>query len=259
MGTFVTKRAGGKAAAPVITKASQVPKVFPQFTAWSFSLYRRYVSCPRMVALEKLVRVKMENKGMAGGIDMHAQAEEYLKGAPSKRLPASLKLVKDHATALKKDKTAQPELQFAFTRDWKVTEWFAPNTWVRIKVDVRNVIKPGKPPKVIGITDWKGGRPNARWDTEQAELYALGEFKLSGALEVRTTFQHTDTGDVTDGVFLIGEMKDLQKQWDQRTKKLLADKRFDPTPGRQCSWCPFRKTTSLDKDGKGGNGLCGQG
>jgi hypothetical protein len=252
MGQIVTKRAG-KVVAQTITKASQVPKVFPLITAWSFSLHRRYNSCPRMVALEKLVKVKMENKGMQGGIDMHAQAEDYLRGAPSKKLPKALALVKDHATALKKDKTAQPELQFAFTRDWKVSEWFAPDTWVRIKVDVRNVIKPGKPPKVVGITDWKGGRPNARWDLEQAELYALGEFKLSRAAEVRTSFQHTDTGDVTEGVFLIAEEKSLQKEWDKRTKRMLADKRFDPTPGRQCAWCPFRKTAS------GGNGICGQG
>lgn len=243
-----------------------MPAKFPKITAWSFSVYRRYVGCPRQVALEKLLKEKMQNAGMSEGVDMHSIAEDYVgkkgKFASAKaKLPIQLKLVEDHAKALRADPSTEVELSLAFTKNWTHTGWFDKDTWVRIKVDARRILARAKSIiKVVEITDWKGGKANAFFDQQQAELYALGEFKNSGCKEVRTKFAHTETGDETDGVFTITEQASLVKTWDGRIKKMLNDERFDPKPSIACTWCPFRKTTTVNKrDGSVGNGICGKG
>lgn len=250
----------------IVTKekvtAFALPKKFPILTAWSFSLYRRYCDCPLQVALDKALKQKMQNMGMSEGIDMHSTAEAYVaktgKYAKSKKVPIALKLVEEHAVALREDASTQVELEMAYTKLWKPTTWFGTDTWLRIKIDARRILSMvAKKPKVVEITDWKGGKAYAHWDQQQAELYALGEFKLSGCAEVRTKFAHTSTGDETDGIFLRSEEKSLEKVWLGRTKKLLNDQLFKPTPGRQCTWCPHRRKDMIDpKTGKGGNGVC---
>lgn len=223
-----------------------IPAIFPfaPLKAWSFSLYRRYATCPRMVALEKHKGKVAANAAMQEGQAVHKTGEDFVTAkTKSAKVPDRFQHVAGHAKACRADKSAEVELEWTFTKAWQPTGWFDPDAWVRMKSDVRRVLIPGKkgkPPIEVEITDWKTGKPYARWDEEQAELLALGEFIMHGTKTVKTKFAHLDTGDESDGLFDLLEAKTLIKVWNARVKGLMADKRFLPKPQPNvCGWCPF--------------------
>jgi len=200
---------------------------------------------------------------MARGDAIHKEAEAYVRGTLT-RLPMSLKLVKDDATYLRKFFKSKPESiwvedQWAFNNRWEATGWFSPDCWVRIKVDVAHI----EEDNIVTITDWKSGKfrqDNLHDYLEQLELYALGALSVFGSiletdsLIVRPRLVYVDAGIVypEPGAleFSMENVEELKSSWGKKTKKMLTDKKFEPTPNRYCYSCHYRANNAANGGGQ---------
>jgi len=179
---------------------------------------------------------------MQRGTDIHTKAEMFLKGK-LKHLPVELKAFEEEFALLKKRK-ALVEGEWAFDKDWQPTSWFGRDAWVRIKIDAVSIT----PENHVQVDDWKTGRMNSYKIPEyeeQVELYAIG-----GLLNFpRTThalplLDFTDEGRIWPTPMKLIARKDLpklQKKWEKNVIPMFKEEKFTPKPGKQCSWCHFRK------------------
>ena len=218
----------------------------PKITAWSFSRWQRYEGCPaaaKYAFIDKLPEPKGE--ALTRGTELHLLCEHYLRGI-KKTVPKELKLIEPQLKDLRK-RGALAEAEFAFNRQWLPVSWFAKDAWVRIKADV--TLPPVVDAKVpsVEIHDFKSGKvkEGASEYMLQLELYALaGLLTYETAKEARTSLLFIDHGKViphTD-TFTPKDIKVLKKAWETRTKRMLNDTQFKPTPGNACRWCHFSKT-----------------
>lgn len=250
--------------------------VIKQFTSWSFSRYNDYKKCPFFAKCKHLDKIKEPpNTAMERGARIGKLGEDYIKGTIS-RLPAELKLFESDFKAMRKQyATAKKNMaklgagvpvdmcvedNWAFTREWTETQWDDwVGCWVRIKLDVGRFIADD----LYELTDWKTGkfRPekNAEY-MEQIELYSLAvllTYYDRPNLRVRARLGYLDSGDIyprpgEEVEYAQADVKKLKKLWEQRTKKMFADKVFRPTPGNQCRWCFYGQSGKA----KGGPGKC---
>jgi|ERR1019366_301669 RecB family exonuclease len=214
-------------------------KVLPKrIEAWSFSRWRDYEQCPAKAKFKHIDKIKEPgNAAMDRGSAIHKLAEDFA-GGKLKSMPLELAKFKVKFTALKK-LTPQCEQEWAFNREWGRVGWFDQDCWCRIKVDVTHAKN-----AEATIIDHKTGRykPGDPSYREQLELYALGGFLIHRkAAKIICKLWFIDSGDEE---ILIFERKDLEKlkaKWEDRTKAMLTDTRFAPTPGRYCTYCFHRK------------------
>jgi hypothetical protein len=236
--------------------------------AWSFSRYSTYEECPRKAKYKFLDRLKEPgSKAMDRGGDIHLMAEHAVKNtAPkandfksltpalaqnavrtlrSKKLPMELKNFEEEFNEARKSK-AVAELELAFTVNWDPCDWRDwDHAWVRIKIDLLKPPTTKEP--VVEIIDHKTGRPRSAY-TEQLELYAIGGLLHYPQAEIaRARLWFLDEGkiipeDPKKGVYKRSELPKLQKLWVQRTKPMLNDTVFAPTPGQHCRYCHFRNS-----------------
>jgi hypothetical protein len=211
-------------------------------TAWSFSRWTTYESCPLKAKFLYVDKLKEpDSSAQARGTAIHKLAEDYTTGK-IKTLPGELKAF---ATEFKKLRGLKPqvELQWAFTSSWSPTGWFDKNAWCRIKLDVL-VMKHGQ----YVLVDHKTGRQYPE-HIEQLELYALGGFcSISEAQEIEAQDWYLDVEKLTKGQdrilgedFKRDQLTELKDLWASRTRAMLLDLRFDPKPSDKCRFCHFRK------------------
>jgi predicted RecB family nuclease len=163
-----------------------------------------------------------------------------------RKLPAELQNFKKEFKVLKAV-AAVTQQQWALTRAWTPTEWFASNAWLRSKTDVYVELKGGS----IKIIDHKTGKIR---ETEpyhlQLNLYAtVALAKFPAAKSVHTELWFLDQGKIiggeagggVKGIFQRTDFEGLKKTWELRTRAMLTDTRFAPRPGDYCRWCHFRK------------------
>ena len=132
------------------------------------------------------------------------------------------------------------EKQLALTKSWQPTEWFGPQAWFRSVIDLKEHLSPKK----LRITDWKTGKVNQNEDKMfyQLELYALDGFIEHPKVEkVESRLFYTDHNLPQVRVYGRDELTKLKVRWLKRVKPMLAEERFDPTPGRHCTYCHYRK------------------
>ncbi len=248
--------------------------------AWSYSAYSAYKQCPYKVKLTKLEkRREPSTEAFAGGSVKHKQAENFIKGLaapvflPTMQrvlkavgwpkdelftadvhkqgvLPPELKRFAKDLTALKarhKKRTGgvMVEQDWAFTKGWEKTGWFASDAWLRVKLDCAYEDSPG----VLILRDWKSGkfREDQALDyQEQLDLYAAAAFiQLPHIDEVRPQLDYLDIGYTHKSrVYLRAELPALTKVWTKRVTPMLNDQKFAPRPNRFCGWCHFRKENS---------------
>jgi hypothetical protein len=199
---------------------------------------------------------------MERGALLHDQARDYIKGI-LKKIPLELKLVKTELDKLKKlfkkkIQGAIVEEDWAFTKDWDLTQW---NDWnncvLRVKLDAAHYLKED----ILIFTDWKSGKFRQEMNEEyleQLELYALAALvKLPHVNEVRPRLYYVDLGiqyPETDGelVFTRKDIPSLKKAWARRTKAMLNDTVFPPKSNDKCRWCFYGQSGKS----KGGPNLC---
>lgn len=206
-----------------------------------------YDQCPlkaKLVHIDKLR--EPENDALIKGSLVHKLAEQYVRGQLKKYPPELGAAFKDRFAELKK-LNALLEQDWAFNKDWGVVGWFAKDAWCRIKMDLHYLLTTnGKTHKAnstrVVTIDYKTGREHQE-HAQQRSLYALGAFHMyPDANAVRVEHWYLDHGTVGIDEFVRSDVKKLLTQWEQRTRAMLADKRFAPCPGSYCRWCHFRKS-----------------
>lgn len=219
-----------------------------KLTSWSFSRYVVYRECPakaRYKFIEKLP--EPGSAAMDRGTEIHTKAEHYIRGNLS-RLPKELLPLGREFRRLRAEYKQAPtrmlmEQTWAFTADWSHTRW---DDWrgcaLRIKVDLAEIGE-----DAILVTDWKTGKfrdSKAAEYEEQLELYALGALLwFPDVSEVHTRLAYIDEGllhPAETNVTSRKEQTTLRKTWEKRTRKMLTDTQFKPTPSAACRWCHFR-------------------
>lgn len=222
-----------------------------KITSWSFSRWAAYQNCPFAAKLKFIDKLKEpSSQALERGTALHLLCEEYLRGV-RKVVPKDIKLIEKELKDLKK-RGAIPEAEFAFTKDWEPVSWFDKAAWVRVKADA--VIPPVTDAEVptVEVHDFKSGgklQPNGEVVSKdeypvQLRLYALaGLLTYPTAEKAHTSLIFIDHGKVVpmEDEFTRKDVKILQKEWATRTKKMLNDTTYKPTPGNACRWCHFRK------------------
>lgn len=223
-----------------------------KITAWSFSRWAAYESCPAKAKYKFIDKLpEPSSEALERGTALHKLCEDYLRGI-KKAVPAELKLIADQLKCLRRAK-ALPEAEFAFDREWNPVSWFDRRAWVRVKADavVPPIIDVELP--LVKVDDFKsGGKLDAATNTVvskeeyplQLELYGLaGLITYPVAALAKTSLVFIDHGRVVESEesFTPKDVPRLKKVWEVRTKKMLADTKFKPKPGNACRWCHFRK------------------
>lgn len=205
-----------------------------KITAWSYSRYQTYTQCPRK-AKYKFVDKLPEEQGDAAarGELIHKEGEVYLKGA--KEPPESFGMYRASLAVLRKKK-AVAEQEWAFTREWKPTSWFAKDAWVRVKADAVQVGT-----KKARVIDFKTGKRREEHLT-QLSLYALATFILFlvNKVTVELWYLDDDLGPLV-AEYTRDAMPHLMVEWENKSKPLLTDTMFAPNPSYLCRWCAFSK------------------
>lgn len=217
----------------------------PKITAWSFSRWNEYETCPQRTHFKVNLKMK-EPSGPAleRGTILHKQCEDYLRKGG--KVPKELKLIEATLKDYKK-RGALAEAEFTFDNAWKKTGWFDKNAWCRIKADVTipPVIDADEP--VVEIHDFKSGKLKDQYSEYglQLDLYSLaGLLTYPTAKRARTSMVFIDHGKVVpvENEYTQKDVKSLTKAWELRVKRMLNDTQFKPTPGDGCRWCSFSKS-----------------
>lgn len=237
-----------------------------KFTSWSWSRYSDYKLCPLKASLAHLEKIREpKNDAMERGALIHDQARDYIKGV-LKKLPSalSLPLVRDELNFLKKEFKkkvlgAIVEEDWVFKNDWTQTQW---NDWagayLRVKLDAGHF----EDTETFVLTDWKTGKFRAELHSEyveQLELYALAALVLLPHVnKVKPRLVYTDVGSTFPStmddpvIFTRHDIIRLKKAWENRTKKMMRDSQFKPTPNDKCKWCFYGQSGKS----RGGPGRC---
>lgn len=240
----------------------QAPAPPRRIDAWSYSRLGTYLECPAKAKYKYLDKLpEPGSDAMRKGSAIHAIAEEYVSGRLDPKLtPEELEAVKefrphwksifpkwkehfDHAKKLFKRDLARVEDELAFTKTWEVTDWFAKGenaAWCRVKVDLLHIDD-----GALTIVDYKTGKEYASHEG-QLRLYALAGMLIyhEDVTRVEARNWYLDSGaqmkfglDVSPST-----IRSLRAEWEAKTKAMLSDTRFAPTPSNACRWCHFRKS-----------------
>lgn len=210
------------------------------FTAWSFSRLSDYERCELLAYFKYLdpKRPKFKpNKAMQRGTEIHTEAQHFVEGR-IKKLPESLDRFEEEFLDLRKiRKHVKTEGELAVDKNWSPTDWFAPNTWLRVKMDAMYQLP--KKPKHLVMIDYKTGKINPAHEA-QLDLYATVGLSLKPHIKtIDAELWYLDWGEVVAKSYTRKDLPSLKKTWVKRSKRLLTDTKFAPSPGNHCTWCDF--------------------
>ena len=217
--------------------------------AWSYSRWKDYEKCPAYCKFKHILRMREpDNDAMANGTIVHQLGDKHVRGV-LKKFPKELGVFQQEFKVLQAN-NAQTEQEWAFDRAYNQVSWFSKEAWLRIKVDAHYLVQRarkaatknrGLVQTTVTIVDYKTGKNHAD-HAQQRSLYALGGFVMyPDAVEVIAEHWYIDSGEIESDTFLAKDLPKLQKQWEQRTRAMLADTTFVPRPGAYCRWCAFSK------------------
>jgi hypothetical protein len=214
---------------------------------WSYSQYSTYEQCPAKIKYQKIDRVpeQGDRAALERGIAVHAVLEDIVKGkksidalftdTPGK--PTKLPTWKSEVITLLAE-GAVAEGEYSFTQSWTPTQWFAPDAWVRGKLDAQY----GNT-----IIDYKTGKRYPE-HVNQANLYAAFEFAKHPELtEINVEFWYVDQPrEHPDAkkVWMFKQEDQAQRinMWNHKVSAMMHDTIFPHRPGRHCAWCGFAKS-----------------
>lgn len=209
--------------------------------AWSYSRLTCWEKCPlqfKFRYIDKLPDAK--SPAMQRGIDIHKDAENFLKGAVEK-LPAPL--VKfDGLFAELKALNPAVEQQWAFTRGWRPTGWFAKDAWVRAILDAAVVYDD----RTADVIDFKTGKKYEDY-SDQLELFSLATMSnYTSVSEVTARLWYLDMSPHLGGeekeTFKRKDLPSLKEKWESRALRMLGDSFYPARPNDGCRWCPWSRS-----------------
>lgn len=212
-------------------------------TSWSPSRWSEYRTCPASVKYKHIDGLPCGERHPSAekGDRIHQEIQDYICGwRPSletKIHPNVLEWI-EWLKAEYKEGRVKTEQKIGINKDWKVTGYFAPDTWLRTKIDASHV----QPSKLI-IFDWKTGKYKKSRDYDDAlEIYGLSGLVLYPEIdEVRSFLMFTGTGEIDESLVLKEEFDPSINKWNDNTHNLFTDTLWPTNPGQHCRWCPFSK------------------
>lgn len=203
--------------------------------AWSFTALTNFETCPRKYYETSVSKKWPDEMGEAAlwGNQVHEALDKYIKGeAP---MPESMLRFKPLADkVLNTDGKVISEQKIALNNGHQITEFFAPDVWVRVIFDVTIVYDDR-----IVLLDWKTGKrkPNS----DQLRLFA------AAVLDVYPHIDRVTTGFVWLKERAIDKEKFVRGQplWEEflprvaRFNKAFQTEHFPEKPSGLCrAWCP---------------------
>lgn len=212
--------------------------------AWSMSRLFEFESCKHAVYLGKVEKMPSPSGPAADrGTKIHEHIERYIRGEHTeviKEMAHFLKLI-DHLREGFADARVEVEGDWAFTRDWQVTEWAAPNSWARFKLDALD----HESETSAFVYDWKTGKKfgNEMKHNQQGMGYAIAAFRRFPALEyVGVKMAYLDQKDELVSSYTRQQAALLEPGLTLRGDKMTTCTDFTPSPSfHACRWCPFAK------------------
>lgn len=236
-----------------------MPRPKPKLIAVSYSRYADYLACPKKFKYKVIDKLMEESSVAQGrGLQVHGALEKYVRAnvlakGPQPALPKEFARLRNYLELIK---STGPlcELELAFDANWQRTEWYAPDTWLRVKIDVMHELDG---PAVREVLDYKTGRIKPEEHAESLTLYALGTMLTIHKLKrLDTGVWYVDHERKPQRLALYDSnlkrvVADLKEEWAEKFAVINRDRKFAPTPGAACRWCGF-SNRKLDKEGRPG-------
>lgn len=205
-------------------------------TAWSFSRWKTYSTCPLKAKLAYIDKIKEPSSPqMERGSGIHKVGENFLNGVGG--------LCKEYDGFTERMGKlryigATPEDQWTFTSDWAETGWFASDAWCRMGIDAHYLTQDHT--KMV-IVDFKTGKVYDD-SKDQLGLYALGAFTRNPELQdIEAQLWYLDQKQTVSVNFSRTQFAAIKGDWERRTYNLLHDTIFPARPGQYCKRCFHRK------------------
>lgn len=210
--------------------------------AHSYSALKLFETCPKRYYHQRITKEVKDEPGTATvyGERVHKQLEDYLKtNTPLPTETAALQPLCDTVKA----NTAEGgmlliEQEYTLTSDLKPTSWFAPDAWLRFKLDVLAIRPNGR----AIVIDWKTGK--RRPDFDQLEMFALAVFSFwPSADRVSSMFVWTKENATDKETYKREHLDDM---WTRlltrihRVEKSLETDVWPAKPSGLCKFCPCR-------------------
>lgn len=223
-------------------------------SSWSFSRYNTYEQCPAKIKYAVVDRIKEpENDAMRRGSLIHKMCEDFVRGHIDMcpEIEKFAGVLEDLKARYQRGEAVIVEDSWTFRADWTLThakDW--DGAWLRMKIDSGYELEvEGKQRQ--RLIDWKTGKVSPYKEAEyalQLDLYAMAAFILKPHIdEVEVLLSYLDHGMFYPAEPVIytreRDAARLKKEWTNRTKRMLADTRFAPTPSRMCGYCFYSKNS----------------
>lgn len=210
--------------------------------AWSFSRFDLWRLCPKQF-YEKFITksiAEATTPAMERGNKIHKEAADFLMGQLPD-LPPSLERFGRLMWQFRGFPEKLVEQQWAFTKDWKATGWFAKGSnpaWLRVILDAAVLY----PDDTADVIDHKTGKKYGS-NAEQMELFALATFSYAPwTKEVTTRLWYLDNGVEDKDVFDHRDVEKLRTKWEKLVEPMFNETVFAPRPNEKCRFCALAKS-----------------
>jgi hypothetical protein len=212
-------------------------------TAWSFTALKQFETCPRQYYEQRIAKSVpyVQSDAAAWGDRVHQALEARLKAQSP--LPDLLKTYEPlaetiEARAQSLGASIHCEQKVAITHDFIVTDWFAPDVWLRGAFDV--VLDAGE--KLV-LLDWKTGK--RRPEQDQLKLFSvLASIVYPAARVFHTGFVWLKTQQLDVTTYKMDDLRDIWTNYIGRAGRLdqaVKHNEFPPKPSGLCrGWCPVK-------------------
>lgn len=224
--------------------------IFP----WTFTKLTTYEACPFKARLKFIDKVRVPEKSVfVRGNAVHEIMELYLTNQlVRKDMYAALaehnivlsKNIYKMLHTLKRQYVEDSdrvlcEKAVGLDRNWQeLPDWFHPDTWARIKMDVIHHNKRA----TLEIIDFKTGKMYPEHE-DQAIIYGVAGWRMYQEIPYRTVrIKHVylDHGHIEATNFRIIDLEYIEGKILKRIEKMEKEKNFDATPSKsKCQWCEF--------------------
>jgi len=222
----------------------------PPLSAWSFSRLEVFDKCPYRAFLQYVRKVPepentARNDALERGKRVHEMAERFVRGDFGDKVPVDLHRFKDNFQRMRElyaEGRVLLEEEWAFDREWNRVDWFAPNVWLRAKLD-RFVWLDDKKTEAL-LCDYKTGKKfgNEVKHNMQGQLYAACAFVVYPQLKrVHVQNEYLDHGEVSlRKVYDAVDAAQIRERFTERALRMTTATEFPPKPSKiTCRWCPY--------------------
>jgi hypothetical protein len=222
-------------------------------TSWSLSRLHDYEKCPQIIKLKLIDKIpEPQNQWAERGTRVHGDTEAFVRG-DLKAQTEDMRHFTPEFNSLRNlyaQGKVSIEGEWAHNNQWKVTDWRAKDTWLRLKLDAS--VRLSKTHSVV--IDHKTGKlfGNEIKHAEQGQLYAGSTFiRYPELTKVTVEFWYLDKNELTHVEYSPQQAAKFVMGFERRANRMLNDKQFAARPSIfSCKYCAFRPVDA------GGNGAC---